>query len=158
MTPFEGYLIPELTRLRIKFTSEEDETNGITSNTTSTAAFVNTERILYQIPSSEVPFERFRVQIAQLVDGLTGPFVPRLESVQVVGEHYYDCAIFVFVGINNDPSNGLIVNIHDTSNYVNVQKSMESLEAACSLYKSCIFLLQVTQEPILGTASHVHCI
>ena len=85
VTPLEGYLIPELTRLQIKFTSE-DETNGITSNTTSTAAFVNTERIFYQIPSSEVPFQRFRVQVAQLVDGLTGPFVPRLESAQVFGE------------------------------------------------------------------------
>lgn len=111
VTPLEGYLIPELTRLRIKFTSAEDETNGITSNMTSTAAFVNTERILYQIPSSEVPFERFRVQVAQLVDGLTGPFVPRLESAEVVGEHYYDSAIFVFVGIshmNNDQINDLI--------------------------------------------------
>ena len=84
VTPLEGYLIPELMRLRIKFTSEEDR---ITSNTTSTAAFVNTERIFYQIPSSEVPFQRFRVQVAQLVDGLTGPFVPRLESGPVFGEN-----------------------------------------------------------------------
>lgn len=90
VTPFEGYLIPELTRLRIKFTSEEDETNGITSNTTSTAAFVNTERIFYEIPSSAVRFQHFRVQVAQLVDGLTGPFVPQLESAPLLGEIYYD--------------------------------------------------------------------
>ena len=86
VTLLEGYLIPELTRLRIKFTSEEDETRGITSNTTSTAAFVNTERIFYQIPSSEVPFQRFKVQVAQLADRITGPFVPELESAQVFGE------------------------------------------------------------------------
>ena len=87
VTPLQGYLIPELTRLRIKFTSEVEETNGITSNTTSTAAFVNTERIFYQIPSSEVPFDRFKVQVAQLVDGLTGPFVPQLESAPEFGEN-----------------------------------------------------------------------
>ena len=87
VTPLEGYLIPELTRLRIKFTSEEDETRGITSNTTSTAAFVNTERIFYQIPSSEVPFQRFKVQVAQLVDGVTGPFVPQLEAAPKLGEN-----------------------------------------------------------------------
>ena len=97
VTPLEGYLIPELTRLRIKFTSEEDETRGITSNTTSTAAFVNTERIFYRIPNSAVPFQRFKVQVAQLVDGITGPFVPELESVPVFGEFlariYYDYTI-----------------------------------------------------------------
>ena len=87
VTPLEGYLIPELTRLRIKFTSEEDGTKGITSNTTSTAAFVNTERIFYQIPSSAVPFQRFKVQVAQLVDGIIGPFVPELESAEVFGEN-----------------------------------------------------------------------
>ena len=85
--PLEDYLIPELTRLRIKFTSEDDETRGITSNTTSTAAFVNTERIFYQIPSSAVQFQRFKVQVAQLVDGIIGPFVPELESAQVFGEN-----------------------------------------------------------------------
>ena len=97
VTPLEGYLIPELTRLRIKFTSEEDGTKGITSNTTSTAAFVNTERIFYQIPSSAVRFQRFKVHVAQLVDGITGPFVPELESAQVFGEFlariYYDYTI-----------------------------------------------------------------
>ena len=87
VTQLEGYLIPELMRLRIKFTYEEYETRGITSNTTSTAAFVNTERILYQIPSSEVPFRHFKVQVAQLVDGIIGPFVPELESAQVFGEN-----------------------------------------------------------------------
>ena len=102
VTPLEGYLIPELTRLRIKFTSEEDETRGITSNTTSTAAFVNTERIFYRIPNSAVPFQRFKVQVAQLVDGITGPFVPELESVPVFGEFlariYYD---YTIVGLMN---------------------------------------------------------
>ena len=86
VTLLEGYLIPELMRLRIKFTSEEEQTRGITSNTTSTAAFVNTERIFYQIPNSAVPFQHFKVQVAQLVDGITGPFVPELESVPVFGE------------------------------------------------------------------------
>ena len=87
VTPLEGYLIPELTRLRIKFTSEEEKTRGITSNTTSSAAFVNTERIFYQIPSSAVQFQLFKVQVAQLVDGITGPFVPELESARVFGEN-----------------------------------------------------------------------
>ena len=87
VTPLEGYLIPELTRLRIKFTSEEDRTKGITSNTTSTAAFVNTQMIFYQIPSSAVPFQRFKVQVAQLVDGVTGPFVPELKSALEFGEY-----------------------------------------------------------------------
>ena len=87
VTPLQGYLIPELTRLRIKFTSEQNEMSGITRNATSRAAFVNTERIFYEIPSSAVPFQRFRVQVAQLVDGLTGPFVPRLESGPVFGEN-----------------------------------------------------------------------
>ena len=93
VTPLEGYLIPELTRLRIKFTSEEDRTKGITSNTTSTAAFVNTQMIFYQIPSSAVPFQRFKVQVAQLVDGVTGPFVPELESALEFGENYHDYSI-----------------------------------------------------------------
>ena len=97
VTLLEGYLIPELMRLRIKFTSEEEQTRGITSNTTSTAAFVNTERIFYQIPSSAVRFQRFKVQVAQLVDGITGPFVPELESAEIFGEFlariYYDYTI-----------------------------------------------------------------
>ena len=102
VTPHEGYLIPELTRLRIKFTSEEEERNGISSNTTSTPAFANTETIFYQIPSSAVPFQRFKVQVAQLVDGITGPFVPELESSQIFGEFlariYYD---YTIVGLMN---------------------------------------------------------
>ena len=90
VTPQQGYLLPELTRLRIKFTSEM---SGITRNATSRAAFINTERIFYEIPSSAVPFQRFRVQVAQLVDGLTGPFVPQLESAPLLGEIYYDYSV-----------------------------------------------------------------
>ena len=83
----EDYLIPELTRLRISFTSEDEERNGVLRNVTSIAAFMNAERIFYQIPSSEVPFQRFRVQVAQLVEGTTGPLVPSdLDSAPINGE------------------------------------------------------------------------
>ena len=87
VTPIEDYLIPELTRLRISFTSEEEERNGVIRNMTSIAAFMNAERIFYQIPSSEVPFQRFRIQVAQLVEGITGPLVPSdLDSAPINGE------------------------------------------------------------------------
>ena len=87
VTPTEANLIPELTRLRIRFTSEEEERNGVISNATSIAAFMNANRIFYQIRSSEVPFQRFRVQVAQLVAGKTGPLVPSdLDSAPVFGE------------------------------------------------------------------------
>ena len=87
VTPIEDYLIPELTRLRISFTSEEEERNGVIRNVTSVAAFMNAERIFYQIPSSEVPFQHFRVQVAQLVEGITGPLVPSdPDSAPINGE------------------------------------------------------------------------
>ena len=88
VTPIEeDYLIPELTRLRIRFTSEEEERNRVVRNVTSIAAFMNAERIFYQIPSSGVPFQRFRVQVAQLVEGITGPLVPSdLDSAPIYGE------------------------------------------------------------------------
>jgi len=88
VTPIEeDYLIPKLTRLRISFTSEEEERNGVIRNVTSIAAFMNAERIFYQIPSSGVPFQRFRVQVAQLVEGITGPLVPSdLDKAPIYGE------------------------------------------------------------------------
>jgi len=87
VTPIEDYLIPELTRLRISFTNEEEERNGVIRNVTSVAAFMNAERIFYQIPRSGVPFQRFRVQVAQLVKGTTGPLVPSdLDSAPIYGE------------------------------------------------------------------------
>ena len=86
----EDYLIPELTRLRISFTSEEEERNRVIHNVTSIAAFINAERIFYQIPSSEVPFQRFRIQVAQLVEGITGPLVPSdLDSAPIYGESVF---------------------------------------------------------------------
>ena len=87
VTPIEDYLIPELMRLRISFTSEEEERNRVIRNATSIAAFINAERIFYQIPSSGVPFQRFRVQVAQLVEGIAGPLVPSdLDSAPIYGE------------------------------------------------------------------------
>jgi len=90
VTPIEDYLIPELMRLRITFTSEEEKRNRVVRNATSIAAFINAERIFYQIPSSGVPFQRFRVQVAQLVEGITGPLVPSdLDSAPINGEFLY---------------------------------------------------------------------
>ena len=87
VTPIEEYLIPELTRLRISFTSEDEERNGVIRNVTSIAAFMNAERLFYQILGSGVPFQRFRVQVAQLVEGITGPLVPSdLDSAPIHGE------------------------------------------------------------------------
>ena len=44
-------------------------------------------RELYQIPSSGVPFHCFRVQVAQVVEGITGPLVPSdLDSATIYGE------------------------------------------------------------------------
>ena len=88
VTPIEeDYRIPELMRLRISFTSEEEERIRVINNVTSIAAFINAERIFYQIPNSEVPFQRFRVQVAQLVEGITGPLVPSdLDSAPIYGE------------------------------------------------------------------------
>jgi len=96
VTPIEDYLIPELMRLRISFTSEEEERNGVIRNMTSIAAFMNAERIFYQIPSSEVPFQRFRIQVAQLVEGITGPLVPSdLDSAPINGE--FLCSVNVMM-------------------------------------------------------------
>jgi len=82
VTPIEDYLIPELTRLRISFTSEDEERNGVIRNVTSIAAFMNAEILSYW-----VPFQRFRVQVAQLVEGTTGPLVPSdLDSAPINGE------------------------------------------------------------------------
>ena len=87
------YLIPELARLKISFTSEEEESLGVIHNATSIAAFKNAERLFYQIPSSEIPFQRFRVQVALLVEGITGPLVPSdLDSAPIYGELLCYCA------------------------------------------------------------------
>ena len=88
VTPIEeDYHIPELMRLRISFTSEEEERNGVIRNATSIVAFISTERIFCQILRSGVPFQRFRVQVAQLVEGITGPLVPSdLDSAPIYGE------------------------------------------------------------------------
>ena len=92
----EDYLIPELARLKISFTSEEEESLGVIHNATSIAAFKNAERLFYQIPSSEVPFQCFRVQVALLVEGITGPLVPSdLNSAPIYGELLCYCARLV---------------------------------------------------------------
>jgi len=81
VTLFEGYIIPQPVRLRILFTSAEVARTG-TRNVTS-ETYVNTNRMIHEIPNSEVPYIQFKVQVALTVGSEVGPFVPNLDSAPV---------------------------------------------------------------------------
>ena len=68
----DGYRILDQTRLLIKYT---DESNTNSRNMTSEEAYMNTSRILLEVPRSRLPYERFRVDVALQVGGEVGPFV-----------------------------------------------------------------------------------
>ena len=80
VTLFEGYIIPQPVRLRILFTSAEAVRTGrsITSET-----YVNTSRMIHEVPNSEVPYIQFNAQVALTVGSEMGPFVPNLDSAPV---------------------------------------------------------------------------
>ena len=53
-----------------------DEGNTSSRNMTSEEAYMNTSRILLEVPRSRLPYERFQVDVALQVGGEVGPFVP----------------------------------------------------------------------------------
>jgi len=81
VTLFEGYIIPQPVRLRIVFTSAEAAHTGTRSITSET--YVNTRRMIHEIPNSEVPYIQFKAQVALTVGSEVGPFIPNLDSVPV---------------------------------------------------------------------------
>ena len=52
-----------------------DERNTSSRNLTSEEAYMNTSRILLEVPRSSLPYERFRVDVALQVGGEVGAFV-----------------------------------------------------------------------------------
>ena len=81
VTLFEGYNIPQPVRLRILFTSAEaarTETTNVTSET-----YVNTSRMIHEVPNSELPYIQFKAQVALTVGSEVGPFVPNLDSARL---------------------------------------------------------------------------
>ena len=52
-----------------------DERSASSRNMTSEEAYMNTSRILLEVPRSSLPYERFRVDVALQVGDEVGPFV-----------------------------------------------------------------------------------
>ena len=52
-----------------------DERSTRSRNMTSEEAYMNTSRILLEVPRSRLPYERFRVDVALRVGDEVGPFV-----------------------------------------------------------------------------------
>jgi len=52
-----------------------DESSTNSRNMSSEEAYMNTSRILLEVPRSRLPYERFRVDVALQVGGKVGPFV-----------------------------------------------------------------------------------
>ena len=76
--------IPETLRLRIQFVAEENVRN--VRNQTSTGAYTNLTKIFYEVQNSRVPFPRFKVQVALIVENNVGPLNPAdLEFATVYG-------------------------------------------------------------------------
>ena len=85
VTLFEGYIIPQPVRLRILFTSAEAARTGtrnVTRNVTS-ETYVNTSRMIHEVPNLEVPYIQFKAQVALTMGSEVGPFVPNLDSAPV---------------------------------------------------------------------------
>ena len=55
-------------------------------NMTSEEAYMNTSRILLEVPRSRLPYQRFRVDVALQVGDVVGPFV---SDDRVHGKHTY---------------------------------------------------------------------
>ena len=77
--------IPETLRLRIQFVAEDNMRN--VQSRTSTGAYTNLRYFTKQ--NSQVPFQRFKVQVALMVNNDVGPFAPTdLEFATVYGKIY----------------------------------------------------------------------
>ena len=61
-----------------------DERSARSRNMTSEEAYMNTSRILLEVPRSRLPYERFRVDIALQVGGEVGSFV---SDGEIHGKH-----------------------------------------------------------------------
>ena len=61
-----------------------DERSMDSRNMTSEEAYMNTSRILLEVPRSRLPYERFRVDVALQVGDEVGPFV---SDDEVHGKH-----------------------------------------------------------------------
>ena len=81
VTLFEGYIIPQPVMLRIILTSAEAARTGTRNITSET--YVNTSRMIHEIPNSEVPYIQFKAQVALTVGSEVGPFIPILDSASV---------------------------------------------------------------------------
>ena len=81
VTLLEGYTIPQPVSLRIIFTSTEAARTGTTTLTTET--YANASTMIHEIPNSEVPYIRFKAQVALIVGSQVGPFIPDLDTAPV---------------------------------------------------------------------------
>ena len=79
--------IPGTVQLRIKYISQENPDSTEQHMRRSNGAYTNVSRITADVPSSDVPYQRFKVQVALMIDNQQGPFVPEsLDSAQIYGE------------------------------------------------------------------------
>ena len=79
--------IPETLQLRIQFVAEDNMRN--VWRQTSTGAYTNLRKIFYEVQNSRVPLQRFKVQVALMVNNNVGPYAPTdLEFATVYGKTY----------------------------------------------------------------------
>ena len=78
--------IPVAVRLRIHFIAEDNPRN--IRRQTSHGTFANLTKLCYEVQNSRVsPLQRFKVQVALVVENNVGPFVPAdLEFATVYGK------------------------------------------------------------------------
>ena len=89
--------IPVAVRLRIHFVSEDNPRN--VQNQTSDGTFTNLTELYYEVQNSRVPFPRFKVQLALMVENNVGPFVPPdLEFAKVYGKNY-NCMLIKLIKV-----------------------------------------------------------
>lgn len=92
--------IPGTVRLRIKYISQENPDSTEQHMRISNGAFTNVSRITVDVPNSDVPYQRFKVQVALMVGSQQGPFVPEsLDSAITYGE--FSCVCIVKFKIYN---------------------------------------------------------
>ena len=79
--------IPGTVHVRIKYISQENSDSTEQHMRRSNGAYTNVSRITVDVPSSDVPYQRFKVQVALMIDNQQGPFVPEsLDSAPIYGE------------------------------------------------------------------------
>ena len=90
--------IPVAVRLRVHFVSEDNPRN--IQRQMSDGTFTNLTKLYYEVPNSRVPLQRFKVQVALIVENNVGPFVPPdLEFAKVYGKNY-NCMLVKLIKVS----------------------------------------------------------